>query len=385
MKYKYIRVGLLFLFVTIFVIPGFVLAENKGFERYIFKDGSFYKYTASTIDEYFHIPQDMHKDLLAQIDWKELNKQVLAIKKEKVITETEQEVIVQKPEKQEDKPNVEQKQIKEKQPKQKKSSPKKIIVDQTEFEQEVLRLTNIEREKRGLKHLKLDKKLAEVAREKSLDMAGDDYFSHDSPTYGSPFDMMNSFGVKYYSAGENIARGQTSPIEVVQDWMTSEGHKENILHPDFTHIGVGFSADGFHWTQQFIKRIDNTVNQGVFEKQVVELTNKERAKHGLAPLSVDAKLAETARAKSVDMAEQDYFDHTSPTYGSPFDMMDQFGVTYYTAGENIARGQFTPEEVVEAWMNSEGHRENILNANYTHIGVGFVKEDIVWTQQFIGK
>lgn len=388
MKCKYIRVGLLFIFITIFVMPGFVSAENKGFERYIFKDGTYYKYIASTIDEYFHIPEDMDKNLLAQVDWKRLNKQVLAIRNEKDIKETEHKVRVQEKATQEilkKKSKTKQKQIKEKQNQQKENSPKKVIVDQEEFEQEVLRLTNVERKKQGLKPLKLDKKLAKVAREKSVDMAVNDYFSHVSPTYGSPFDMMTSFGVKYYSAGENIARGQTSPQEVVQAWMASVGHKENILHPEFTHIGIGFSDDGFHWTQQFIKRLDHDVNQEVFEKQVIELTNIERVKQGLAPLKLDEKLAETARAKSVDMAEHDYFDHTSPTYGSPFDMMDQFGVTYYSAGENIARGQFTPEEVVQAWMNSEGHRANILNANYTHIGVGFVKEDIVWTQQFIGK
>src|SRR5690606_33731335 len=120
-------------------------------------------------------------------------------------------------------------------------------------------------------------------------------------------------------------------------WMDSEGHRKNILHPDYTHIGVGFVAEGYFWKQHFIKKIDNTVNNRTFEQQVVDLTNIERKKHGLVPLIVDEALTEVAQKKSLDMAEQDYFDHDSPKYGSPFDMMNQFGIVYHTAGENIAR------------------------------------------------
>ena len=122
-----------------------------------------------------------------------------------------------------------------------------------------------------------------------------------------------------------------------------------------------------------------------YEQKVVELTNQERAKYGLKPLALDTELSKVAREKSHDMQSKGYFDHTSPTYGSPFDMMKQFGITYRAAGENIAMGQRTPEEVVKAWMNSEGHRKNILNSSYTHIGVGHIAEGNYWTQMFIGK
>ncbi|TRZ37844.1 sporulation protein [Niallia circulans] len=122
-----------------------------------------------------------------------------------------------------------------------------------------------------------------------------------------------------------------------------------------------------------------------FEKQVVELTNAERAKNGLPALTLDTNLSKVARAKSEDMSKNNYFDHTSPTYGSPFDMMKQFGISYKAAGENIAKGQTTPEQVVKAWMNSEGHRANILSNKFTHIGVGYVANGNYWTQQFIGK
>jgi uncharacterized YkwD family protein len=122
-----------------------------------------------------------------------------------------------------------------------------------------------------------------------------------------------------------------------------------------------------------------------YAQQVIELTNKERARAGLPALKVDAQLSDVAQKKSQDMQQNHYFSHTSPTYGSPFDMMRDFGVTYKAAGENIAKGQRTPQEVVAAWMNSPGHRANILNRQFTHIGVGFEQTENIWTQMFIGK
>lgn len=122
-----------------------------------------------------------------------------------------------------------------------------------------------------------------------------------------------------------------------------------------------------------------------FEQQVLELTNQERAKYGVPALKLDVELSKVAREKSRDMQAKGYFDHNSPTYGSPFDMMKKFGISYRSAGENIAMGQQSPQEVVTAWMNSEGHRKNILNASYTHIGIGHVAQGNYWTQMFIGK
>ena len=128
--------------------------------------------------------------------------------------------------------------------------------------------------------------------------------------------------------------------------------------------------------------VDSSINS--FETRVVELTNVERAKQGLAALKIDSELSKVAKLKSQDIQSEGYFDHNSPTYGSPFDMMKQFGISYRGAGENIAKGQRTPEEVVTAWMNSEGHRKNIMG-NFTHIGVGYLSTGNVWTQMFISK
>ncbi|KON69694.1 hypothetical protein AKG34_13690 [Peribacillus butanolivorans] len=133
------------------------------------------------------------------------------------------------------------------------------------------------------------------------------------------------------------------------------------------------------------EKTETSSELSAFEQQVVKLTNAERAKQGLAALKIDTELSKVARLKSQDMKDKNYFDHNSPTYGSPFDMMKKFGISYTSAGENIAQGQKTPEEVVEAWMNSQGHRENIMNSSFTHIGVGYVESGNYWTQQFIGK
>ena len=121
-----------------------------------------------------------------------------------------------------------------------------------------------------------------------------------------------------------------------------------------------------------------------YEAEVVSLTNRERAKVGLPALSEDWELSRVARYKSQDMHDRHYFSHTSPTYGSPFEMMRAFGLSYRSAGENIAMGYRTPAAVVEGWMNSEGHRANILNASFTRIGVGYVTDGHYWTQMFIG-
>ena len=119
---------------------------------------------------------------------------------------------------------------------------------------------------------------------------------------------------------------------------------------------------------------------------MVNLVNQERAKAGLSPLTVNTKLSQVAELKAEDLRDKNYFSHTSPTYGSPFDMMKQFGISYKSAGENIAKGQKSPQSVMNGWMNSTGHRENILSSKYTEIGVGYVTDsngNTYWVQMFI--
>lgn len=125
-----------------------------------------------------------------------------------------------------------------------------------------------------------------------------------------------------------------------------------------------------------------------YQKEVLRLVNIERKNNKLSPLTLNTKLSNVATIKSQDMVTQNYFDHASPTYGSPFDMMKEFGIKYWTAAENIAMGYISPERVVVGWMNSPGHKKNILNSKFTELGVGIAKSDngvLYWTQMFIGK
>lgn len=122
------------------------------------------------------------------------------------------------------------------------------------------------------------------------------------------------------------------------------------------------------------------------EKMMLELVNKERQQRGLNPLVMDTELVHLARMKSQDMIEKNYFSHTSPTYGSPFEMMKDYGVAYRYAGENLA-GASTVEIAHRSLMNSPGHRANILNANYKKIGIGIISGGPygkMFTQMFTG-
>lgn len=123
------------------------------------------------------------------------------------------------------------------------------------------------------------------------------------------------------------------------------------------------------------------------EKELLSLINAQRKAYGLPELSFDSELQRVAKAKAQDLVANNYFSHTSPTYGSPFDMMKSFRITYKTAGENIA-GNSSLSGAVDAWMNSTGHRENILNNAYNYTGIGIVdspRYGKIMVQMFIGK
>jgi uncharacterized YkwD family protein len=147
----------------------------------------------------------------------------------------------------------------------------------------------------------------------------------------------------------------------------------NIKNPAMIYVGQKIT-------------IPDTNSLASYEQQVFELVNKERSSRGLATLKYNSNVAYVARIKSQDMIDKKYFAHTSPTYGSPFEMMEKFGLRFSAAGENIAYGQKTASEVMNAWMNSAGHKANILSTAYTTIGVGVAKAangTLYWTQEFI--
>ena len=177
------------------------------------------------------------------------------------------------------------------------------------------------------------------------------------------------------SVSHTVAAGDTMwKLAVTYQVGTSEIIQANpqISNPNLIYPGQVLS----------IPQADASVTQ--YEAEVIRLVNNIRKQNGLSPLTANWELSRVARYKSQDMADRNYFSHTSPTYGTPFQMIKAFGLSYRTAGENIAYGYASPQKVVDGWMNSSGHRAKILNASYTQIGVGYVAKGNYWTQMFIG-
>ncbi len=108
-----------------------------------------------------------------------------------------------------------------------------------------------------------------------------------------------------------------------------------------------------------------------FASQVIALTNVERQQDGCGDVTNNTQLANAAYGHSQDMGLNDFFSHTGSNDSSPWDRIQAQGYNYSTAGENIAAGYSSPEAVVAGWMNSPGHRANILNCSFVHIGVGY--------------
>lgn len=177
------------------------------------------------------------------------------------------------------------------------------------------------------------------------------------------------------TVSHTVVKGDTMwKLAVKYQVGTSEIIQANpqISNPDLIYPGQVLT----------IPQLDSTVTK--FENEVIRLVNEIRQQNGLKALTANWELSRVARYKSQDMLDNQYFAHNSPIYGTPFQMIKAFGISYRTAGENIAYGYTTPQAVVNGWMNSSGHRANILNASYTQIGVGYVVKGNYWTQMFIG-
>ncbi|MFZ5646202.1 MAG: CAP domain-containing protein [Bacillota bacterium] len=280
-------------------------------------------------------------------------------------------------------------------------------------------LINQERVKAGLNKLNPDAQLFKVARLKALDFVENNYFAHTSLIYGTYREMLSRFGVKFVNAGENLA-ASTSADRAHKALMASSGNKANILSAKYQRIGIGIAVKGNYkyFVEMFTDGVvqeppaggtpqppapdppklpvtnpgtqpgsGSTAGLTADEQRMLSLVNSERAKMGLSPLTANLRLTGVARLKAKDMIANNYFSHTSPTYGSPFEMMRQFGITYSYAGENLA-GAPTVDSAHTNLMNSPGHRANILNANYKEVGIGIINGGPygkMFVQMFIGR
>lgn len=160
----------------------------------------------------------------------------------------------------------------------------------------------------------------------------------------------------------------------------------SITNPSFIFPGqtINVPTDSVTPTTPSTPTVPNGIR--TLESEVISLVNTERARAGVPALTENNELTRVARIKSNDFIENNYFSHNSPTYGTPFEMLRSFGIKYTAAAENIAKGQGTAQDVMNTWMNSQGHRANILNSTYNQIGVGVARDDngtLYWTQLFI--
>lgn len=302
------------------------------------------------------------------------------------------------------------------------------------YASEVLSLVNKERKKNGLPDLVLDQKLCSAADQRAKEIAS--LFSHTRPDGTSCFTVLKEYGISYRACGENIAAGYATAQEVVNGWMNSTGHRANILSDKFGALGVGcVVADKTYWVQLFTNGGSSASNKtvipaatpkptaavtpkptasapsaaptntpaatpkpivptgapaptpdqaGSYAQQVLELVNIERAKEGLGALVLDETLCAAADARARETTQ--LFSHTRPDGTDCFTVFDEFAIQCNAAGENIAAGYATAQEVVNGWMNSPGHRANILSASYHKLGVGFASAQdeyrFYWTQLF---
>ncbi|MET9356656.1 CAP domain-containing protein [Streptomyces sp. NPDC006617] len=253
-----------------------------------------------------------------------------------------------------------------------------------------LDLVNSARAAAGSPAVRTDPRLRSAARAHTAAMAAAGTLSVEPRDGVSVHQRVVSAGFAYLTAGEHLVSGPRTPAEFVAYCLGAERTRRTLHDTAFTHAGWAYVTGGpsgdTYWTVLWAVPLtpDGLARTTA---EVVGLTNRERAGAGLPALAVDARLTAAAQAHSADMVARDFYSHTDPDGGEPWDRAAAAGARRRTVGENIACGQRSPAEVVEGWMNSPGHRANILKAGFTHIGVGLAgggRAGTYWTQLFGG-
>ncbi|WP_234358767.1 CAP domain-containing protein, partial [Streptomyces sp. NRRL B-24085] len=251
-----------------------------------------------------------------------------------------------------------------------------------------LTLVNSARITAGSPPVALDPRLTQAARAHAFVMAAAGRLGVEGADGVSVVQRLTATGYAYLTVGEHLVSGPRNPSELVEYCLRAEQPRRTLHDPAFHHVGLAQAAEGrsgdTYWTALWA----TPLTPGALTRttdEVVGLTNHERARAGLPPLAVDPLLARAAQAYSTDMADRAFYSHTSPEGTRPWDRAAAAGSTRRSIGENIACGQRSAAEVVEGWMNSPGHRANILRPGFTHIGTGFAgggPAGTYWTQLF---
>ncbi|MFD5847292.1 CAP domain-containing protein [Streptomyces chartreusis] len=236
----------------------------------------------------------------------------------------------------------------------------------------------------------LDPRLASAARAHASAMAAAGRLGVEGGDGVSVYQRLTASGYAYITVGEHLVSGPRTPAEFVAYCLRTEGARRTLLDAAFTHAAVASVSGGrsgdTYWTALWARPLaPGDLPRTAAE--VVDLTNRERVRAGLRPLAPDPTLTTAAQSYSADMAARAFYSHTSPEGTQPWDRAAAAGSRMRAIGENIACGQRSPAEVVEGWMNSPGHRANILKRDFTHIGIGFAgggPAGTYWTQLFGG-
>ncbi|GHH14565.1 CAP domain-containing protein [Streptomyces lanatus] len=251
-------------------------------------------------------------------------------------------------------------------------------------------LVNSARAGAGSPPVTLDARLASAAQAHAAAMAASGTLGVEGRDGVSVYQRITAAGYTYVTVGEHLVSGPRTPDEFVAYCLRTELARRTLRDPAFTHAAVahvsgGRSGDTF-WTALWARPL-TPGDLSRTATEVVDLTNRERTRAGLRPLSADPTLTTAAQAYSTDMATRAFYSHTSPEGTQPWDRAAAAGSRMRAIGENIACGQRSAAEVVEGWMNSPGHRANILKPDFTHIGIGFAgggPAGTYWTQLFGG-
>ena len=251
------------------------------------------------------------------------------------------------------------------------------------YQKDFLRLVNKERAKAGLNPVQLgDSTHNNAAQERAEELATS--YSYVRPNGQRDFTIFAENGIDDVSVGENYMAGVSTPDAAMDQWMNIDFARERILNADATTVSVGHYEGGAYnnyWVLIFSYPENSYTND--YRQEVLDLVNAERAKYGLKPLVMgDANLTAAAQKRAEEIATVN--SHVRPNGSKWYTVLSEYNVTDAAAGENAAWGSVSPEEVVAAWMNSEGHRANILDPEARAMGVGYYyNSSSSWGHQWI--
>ena len=251
------------------------------------------------------------------------------------------------------------------------------------YQKDFLRLVNKERAKAGLNPVRLgDSSHNGAAQERAEELAAS--YSYVRPNGQRDFTVFAENGIDDVSVGENYMAGVSTPDAAMDQWMNLDFARERILNADATTMSVGHYEGGAYnnyWVLIFSYPENSYTSD--YRQEVLDRVNVERAKYGLQPLVMgDAKLTAAAQQRAEEIATVN--SHVRPNGTKWYTVLSEYGVTDAAAGENAAWGSVSPEEVVNAWMNSEGHRANILDPEARAMGVGYYyNSSSTWGHQWI--